>query len=120
MADKNFNIIRHRGDAKKAETLKGQAIQRQESLYVPEWGAFVNCAPYSEHFLFADSASGQSAYSCTCGSAAVVVPPDKRGMFVCLFHATYGFHQTSVINVKDFHKSAGETVEVSQKGKRWA
>lgn len=114
-----FNIIKHRGDPKEAKTLKGKLITREETLFVAEWGAFVKCTPYDDHFLYQDNTPEQSAYLCTCGSPAVVTPPGPQGMFVCLFHATYGFHQTSVINVKDFEKSAGETIEVSQKGKRW-
>lgn len=116
-----FNIIRHRGDPKKATTLKNRQVARQEQLFVPEWGAFVKCTPYGEHFIYEnpDTSAGSSSYLCTCGSAAVVVPPGPKGLFVCQFHVDYGFHQTSVINVKDFEKSAGQTITVNPKGKRW-
>lgn len=89
---------------------------------MPEWGAFVPCAPYEEHFVYLnpDTSEGSSSYMCTCGSAAVVVPPGPAGMFVCLFHATYGSHTTSHVNLKDFEKSAGEKVEISRpESKRW-
>ena len=115
----SFNIIRHKGDAKQAETLKHKQVQREEQLLVPEWGVFVNCAPYDDHFLYADDTPGQSAYMCTCGSPAVVTPPGPQGLFVCQFHATHGVHQTSVVNVKDFEKSAGEVLEPDLKGTRW-
>jgi len=101
-----FNIIHHRGIPKRAETLRGQGITRQEKIYVPEYGRQVPCAPYDDHFVYADPTVGQSAYMCTCGSAAVIAAPERGAgqMFVCLHHATYGKHQTSMINLKDYGK----------------
>jgi len=94
MTDKLFNINRYRGDAKKTITLKGRPVKREESLLVAEWTAFVKCAPYDNHFIYHDPTPQQTAFMCTCGSAAVVVPPGPDGMFVCLHHATYGNHTT--------------------------
>jgi len=90
----SFNIITHRGDAKKTKTLKGEPVKREEKLFVPEWGAFVKCTPYDNHFIYYTNSPNQSAYMCTCGSAAAVAPPNSTGMFVCLHHATYGVHAT--------------------------
>lgn len=116
----NFSIIHQRGEPQEATTLHGQHVERQEYLWVPEWGQLVRCAPYDNHFVYATSQPEQSAYMCTCGSPAVVTLDDKARLFVCLFHATYGAHQTSFVNKKDFEKVAGETLEIEKPGKaRW-
>ena len=108
-----FEIIKHAGDPKKATLPNGTVVRREEELFVPEWGVFVPCAPYDNHFVYHNPTPGQSAYMCTCGSVAVITPPDGRnGMFVCLFDATYGNHQTTYINKKDFDKVAGRTLEI--------
>lgn len=114
----SFGIIKHRGRQNKATTLNNQQVTRQEALFVPEWGAMVRCAPYEEHFIYAnpDGAAGTSAYLCTCGSAAVVAPPGPKGMFVCQMHATHGVHATSLVNKDEVH---GQTIEVVTKGKKW-
>ena len=114
-----FNIIKHAGDPKKATLADGTVIHREEKLYIPEWEVFVACAPYSSHFVYMNPVLGQSAYMCTCGSPAVITPPGPEGLMVCLFHATHGFHTTSVINKKDFSEKAGQTIEVDPKGKKW-
>lgn len=90
----SFNIIRYRGDPKETNTLKGLKVKRSETLFVPEYGALVKCAPYDNHFVYHDPTPNQSAYMCTCGSPAVIAPPEPTGLFVCLFHATYGHHTT--------------------------
>lgn len=111
----NFSIIHHRGEPQEATTLKGQKIFRQDHLFVVEWGQFVPCAPYDDHFVYEnpDTDEGTSAYMCTCGSAAVIANPEEGGrMFVCLFHATHGSHTTSHVNLKDFPGVAGETIKV--------
>jgi hypothetical protein len=120
-----FNIIKHRGDPQKAE-FEGVAISREEKLFVPEWNAFVTCAPYDNHFIFEIPVSrkkaGMSDYMCTCGAAGVVAKPEgeKTRMFVCLFHATYGYHSTAVVNKDDFdRKDLGDTIEIEGKSKKW-
>ena len=114
-----FDIIRYRGDPQKTTTLKGQPVERKTSLFIPEWNVDIKCAPYDNHFIYEnpDKGIGSTAYLCTCGGAGVVVPPDLSGMFVCLTHATYGFHSTSFINKKDFANIAGGIVK--PKGKKW-
>lgn len=106
-------VIKHYGEPQEARTLKGKQVTRQDSLFVIEWGAFVPCAPYDDHFIYASREVGESAYMCTCGSPAVVAHPHdpKRRMFVCLAHAQSGKHMTSVVNIKDFDKVAGGTVK---------
>jgi hypothetical protein len=61
-----------------------------------------------------------SEYMCTCGAAAVVANPEMQSqrLFVCILHATYGHHSTSVVNRKDFdRKDLGETIDTE--GKKW-
>lgn len=114
-----MHIIHQHGDAKSADLGNGKTANREEQLLVPEWGAFVKCAPYDDHFIYASNEPGGSAYQCTCGSVAVVVPPGPAGMFVCLFHATYGAHQTSFVNRNDFNELAGQTLEINPDSARW-
>lgn len=117
-----FNIIHHRGEPHKAE-FEGVTITRQKALFIREWGKFVPCLGYDDHFVFEVPPNrkkiGMSEYMCTCGSAAVVATPEteKQRVMVCLFHSTYGYHQTSVVNKKDFANQAGEII--TPKGKKW-
>lgn len=118
-----FNIIRHRGEPQKAE-FEGIPIKREEKLFIREWGMFVNCAPYDDHFVFQVPKSrlrkGVSEYMCTCGAAAVVANPEiaKERLFVCLLHATYGHHSTSIINKDDFERgNLDKTIDIE--GKKW-
>lgn len=122
----SFEIIHHRGDPQEAE-FEGVTVRRSGAIYIPEWGQAVTCTPYGNHFIFEvpfnralSVAGGGAAHRCTCGSPAVVVPPGPQGQFVCLFHATYGFHTTSFVNKKDFKEVAGEGKVIDPKGgKRW-
>jgi len=109
---------------KRATTLGGVVVEREEKLWVHEWATFVPCAPYEEHFVYEnpDNSEGSSSYMCTCGAPGVIVNPEKgqSAMFVCLFHATYGSHTTSHVNRKDFDKVAGETLDIHKPEKtRW-
>jgi len=121
-----FNIIRYRGDPQKAE-FEGVPIVRQESLFIEEWGGLVRCAPYDNHFVFevpkARKRVGISEYMCTCGAAAVVAKPEDAAtrIFVCFFHATYGYHSTGVINKKDFENKDLNMMPMRTggKGERW-
>lgn len=120
MSNVNFGIIKHSGDPKKAwftdpATGEQVMVEKHDSLYVPEWDQSVKCIDYhGEHFIFEVPARlnvGGSSYLCTCGSAAVVAPPEGPGrMFVCQFHATsdFGVHQTSIINKDDFADHAAK------------
>ena len=120
----SFSIIHHKGRVNKATTLDGVVVERQEQLFVEEWGNFVPCAPYDEHFVYEnpDTSQGSSSYMCTCGSVAVVVNPERDAgrLFVCHFHETYGSHTTSHVNKKDFENVAGETLKIKGPEKtRW-
>jgi hypothetical protein len=126
MSDENpnpFTIIQHRGEPNKAE-FEGVPVTRQEQLFIPEWGGLVRCTPYDNHFIFeipdARKRMGASEYMCTCGSYAVVAHPEdvKLRVFICMFHAENGYHQTAIINKKDFESIAGETLPIP-KGKQW-
>lgn len=114
-----YNIIQHKGRQTQARTDKGILVKRAESFFTQEYGV-TPCADYDEHFLYeipdTPETKGQSSFRCTCGSIAVIANPYKKGnMFVCLNHATYGFHTTSQVNKADFAK--GEPVIM--KGKKW-
>lgn len=110
-----YNIINQRGTPKQATTAKGKVIRRQEYFYAEQYG-MVKCADYDDHFIYENPEIGQSSFMCTCGSPGVIANPDGGAkMFVCLNHATYGFHQTSQVNKKDFE--AGKPV--IRKGKKW-
>lgn len=103
MDKKTFNIIRYRGQPNRAKVLE-KWIERKEQLFVIEYGAFIPCASYDDHFLFENPYPQEHTpvYQCTCGSIAVVVglsgyvgdasPQGK--MFVCLVHAQTGLHAT--------------------------
>lgn len=113
-----FNIIKHRGDPQRAALPKHNVIvKRRERLFVEEWGRLITCAPYDNHFIYTnpDHSRGQSSFMCTCGSPAVVATPFGARLFICLNHATYGFHSTSQVNKDDFGK--GDIV--IKKGRRW-
>lgn len=119
-----FNIIKHAGQPNTAE-FEGVKVTRQEHIFVidPQLGGLIPCAPYDDHFVFevprSRARQGQSSYMCTCGSAAVIANPEgaKGRMFVCLFHGTYGYHQTSVVNKETFEQQAGQIL--TAKGRKW-
>ncbi len=118
-----FEIIHHRGQVQKAETAQGTTVEREEYLFVSEWGQFIQCAPYEEHFVFEDpdKAIGGSAFLCTCGSVAVVINPERDSgrMFVCLLHASHGAHSTSFVNRNDFPGVAGQVLDIKPESARW-
>lgn len=112
-----FNIIHHLGKVKEATTSGGIAVKPLGQVFTQEYG-LVKCVDYDDHFIYEnpDTRAGTMAYLCTCGSMAVVANPYHAGkMFVCHHHATFGFHQTSQVNKKDFE--AGKPV--IRKGRRW-
>ena len=112
-----YNIIHHRGTVKQAVLENGEIVKRYDELFIPEWGAFVKCASYEEHFIFEnpDKKEGSPAYVCTCGGVAMVRGGGSDGLFVCMIHENLGDHSTSFYNVKDIDKIAGKTIEVSGK-----
>lgn len=110
-------VIKHRGEPKQARTSQDILIKRQEAFFTEEYG-MVKCTPYGEHFIYEnpDKSAGTSSFLCTCGSVAVVANPYGDGRtFVCLSHATYGFHQTSQVNKKDFERGN----PIIRKGRKW-
>lgn len=122
------NIIHHAGRVVKTE-FEGVIVERPETIIVlnfPQVGMVLNvpCAPYDEHFVFEVPKSrereGRSPYLCTCGSAAVIKDySDPRAMlFVCHFHAQYGYHTTSVLNKDDFPGGSKEKLD-PDKGRQW-
>jgi hypothetical protein len=118
-----FTLIKHAGDPNRA-TFEGITVERQEKLFIYEWGGFVGCAPYDEHFIFeipqVRKRPGLSEYLCTCGSAAIVIHPEspQKRLFCCQFEALYGLHQTSVINKDDFEDIAEETLD-PERSRKW-
>lgn len=120
-----FNIIRHRGEPTKA-TFMGITVTRQEKIYIYNKelniNAFIACAPYDDHFIFEvpQHIKNVSSLICTCGSIAGIPNPwDVRNrMIVCAFHATYGYHTTSVVNKDDFGNKDLSNVN-PEKGRKW-
>jgi hypothetical protein len=88
----------------KATTLLGFDVYRRESIYVPEYGRDIPCAPYDNHFIYEipKKYRNTSSFMCTCGSFAVVTgfsgynkDASPSGlMLVCHHHATFGVHST--------------------------
>lgn len=117
-----FTLIKHAGEPNKAE-FEGIPITRQEKLFIREWGVSVSCTRYDDHFIFeipeARKRMGMSEYMCTCGSYAVIANPEieRARLFVCMFHIENGYHQTAVINKKDFENMADQTL--TPKEKKW-
>jgi hypothetical protein len=105
-------VVRHLGEPQDARTLHGRMVHRQEKLWVDDWGTFVPCAPYDDHFIYLspDKTPGSPTFMCTCGSAAVVTGSGDGAMFVCLMHATMGKHATSLVNVRDFPDVGGQLI----------
>jgi hypothetical protein len=113
------NVISHAGTPTKFfDERTGQTVERQEQIFVPEWGAMIPTAPYDDHFIYEnpDKRKGSPSFMCTCGAFAVVVPPfGNDRMFVCNHHATYGFHTTSMVNKKDIEQGKTRIF----RGRKW-
>ena len=101
--DKSITIIRHRGQPDKGQLPDKRWVTKLDKIWSPEWGGFIPCAPYSDHFIYeAPKDLIGSKWRCSCGSMAVIVgnsgyihdasPQGK--MVVCHHHATYGIHAT--------------------------
>lgn len=126
------NIIRNRGRAMSA-WFHGYKVERKSHLLIQGAGippVLVPCTPYDEHFIFEKPPELEgkllgSVYYCTCGSVAEVAgygTPDN--VFVCTLHSNTGFHQTSLVNLKDWEKEAsaaadGQIIIASKRGKKW-
>lgn len=115
----SFNITKNHGTPKKVVLENGTVIERPEAIFVPEWGVMVKCASYDSHFIYLnpDTSEGSSAYVCTCGNPAVIVPPSPAGLFVCLFDLNsglLGYHATSLYNLKDWEKTKGQRLDMDK------
>lgn len=135
-----FNIIHHRGQPNKADfEFQGQIfkVTRQEQIFVLDdlFNRFVSCAPYDNHFIFQfpDKAMKLLAminrkrpeaewmkmpdHMCTCGAVSIIVDPwdPKKSLFICQFEITFGFHQTRIVNIKDFDKVKGQQFKIGEK-----
>lgn len=86
-------IIRHYNDPTKAIGNDGRPIERKEELWVEPWKSMVKVTHYDTHFIYMSNIPESSQFMCTCGSPAVVVPPNAKGIFVCLTYQTEGKHQ---------------------------
>lgn len=114
-----MNIIKHAGTVKTATLPDGTTVHRQERIFVEEWGAFVACAPYSDHFVYInpDTREGSPGHLCTCGAVAVVTPPSPTGLFVCMFDLNsglLGYHSTALYNKKDIDKVKGQKLDMNK------
>ena len=99
--EKKITLIRHRGQLNKGQLPDKTWVERQEKIFVPEWGRFVPTAPYSEHFLYEVPPKYHgAAYRCSCGSFGVISgyssykdDASQQGLLiVCHAHATTGIH----------------------------
>lgn len=95
-----FTQIRVRNDLNTAETVDGERVERQESIFIPEVGAFVKCAPMDNHFIFETKKKNRWSFMCTCGGPAVIVgskayshlgSPEGQ-MLVCYIHTLSNKH----------------------------
>lgn len=105
-------VVKHLGEPQEARTLRGKIVHRQDKLWVDQWGYFVPCAPYDDHFIYLspEKAVGSPTFMCTCGSAAIVIGGPGHQMFVCMLHATLGKHVTSMVNIREFPKVGGQVI----------
>lgn len=104
----SFAIIKHFNSPNFATTVDGHTVERKETIFIPDWGAFVRCASYDDHFVYEDPEAvkgkkGRWYHMCSCGSPAVIVgyagykgdaSKDTMPMLVCYIHATTGLHAT--------------------------
>lgn len=96
-----FNIIKFKGSPKNATLIDGSTVEKQDSIFIPQLGAFIPCAPYDNHFIYLVPVKivGPSLM-CTCGSPAVWVGSDvyeamaspAGALLVCLHHMNYTKH----------------------------
>lgn len=98
-----FSIVRFLGDRKHAITDQGRKVERQEKIFVKEYGRYIPMAPYITHFIFEEKRRGFCSFQCTCGSPGVIVGhqqyKDDMGatptgeLFICLYHGQTGKHK---------------------------
>lgn len=107
-----MNHIHYRGELRNATTIRNVKVHRKTSIYFPELGRFIGCAPYLEHFIYEDNSKRGPVLFCTCGSDAVITgfqaykhdssPSGKDistipgELIVCRQHAVSGKHLDGV------------------------
>jgi hypothetical protein len=99
----NFNIIKFRGNPNSVTLMDGTVVRnnKEEFIYVPEYGGMVRKAPYDNQFVFEipKRIKGPS-HMCSCGSIGVFVGTKAYNhlgsasgmMLVCHSHTTTGKH----------------------------
>lgn len=137
-----FNIIKNLGQPNQANfefQNRPFRVVREEQIFIQDdlFNRFVACAPYDNHFIFQLPVGAMTLLRlinekrpeskwmkipdllCTCGAAAIIKDPwdVKNSLIVCQFDAFYGYHQTRVVNIKDFDKVRGQRIKVSEKEK---
>ena len=98
--DKRIKVIRRAGELKTARLEDGKTVHRQLNIYIPDIG-LVNCAPYSNHFIFRHLFNNRGwTLFCTCSSPAAVFNYDaykkdasnEGQLLLCMHHAQYNVH----------------------------
>ena len=102
-----FNIIRKAGDPGKVTLVTKDGKEttvykpQDEKIFIEEYGAFVPCISYGNHFIFElPSHIPGWAHMCSCGGTAVTVGSKAYShlgsaeglMFVCERHTTTNKH----------------------------
>lgn len=95
-------IVRQVGKPKRFRTYDGRWIDAKDKIFIPEYNAWIPCAPYDNHTIYETGFTkpGTQPYMCTCGAMAVIVgwnvyknEASPQGlMFVCHHHATFQKH----------------------------
>ena len=104
LSSAKFSVVKRRGDLNSVILDDGTTVMRQSHMFIPEYGGLVACAPYDNHFIFANDVSKKNyiSFQCSCGGMAVVVgakayagdmSPTKSGLLlVCYVHQNTGKH----------------------------
>jgi len=98
-----MEIIRAHNTPNKVTLIDGTEIYRDpsEKIFVPEYGTFIKCAPYDNHFIFEVPMRIKGpSWLCSCGSPAYMVgmkayshlSSRKNAMIVCHHHTTLNKH----------------------------
>lgn len=70
-------IIRSHNDPKKAVTLAGIEVRREERIFLPSYQGWFPVLQTSMHFCFRDASMPRgTTLFCTCGSPAIIVGYD--------------------------------------------
>lgn len=137
-----FNIIHNRGQPNQADfEFQGKLfkVYREKHVFIEDtmFNRFVPCAPYDNHFIFQFPIGAMELLRlinekrlevewmkvpdllCTCGAAAIIKDQwdVKNSLLVCMFDAFYGYHQTRVVNVREFDKVRGQKFEIDGKNR---